>query len=393
MRSAVAPDSPQAWLVVVATFLSTFTVFGIAYSFGAFFDSMAEDFGTGKGATALMFSITTAWYFGLGLVSGRAGDRFGPRPLLVVGAAALGVGLLATSRVSSIWLGYATYGIGAGTAVACAYVPMVAAVSGWFVRRRTSALGVAVAGIGVGTLVVAPLSERLIEEFGWRTAYVVLGLGGATLLLIASLGARRPPAVAAAAPPSPLRAITRRPSFLIMYASSLLLSLSLFVPFVFLKDYAEEQGITSGRAAALVGFIGAASIVGRLGMGALGSRLGALRLMQGSFAVIAASFVVWLVAGDSYALLVVFTIVLGVGYGGFIALSPAVVAAFYGTVGLGAILGALYTSAAIGGLIGPPAAGEIIDRTSYSTTITVALAVTAASTAVLLMLPRSRPNS
>ena len=52
--------------VVAATFISTFTVFGVVYSFGAFFDSMAEEFGTGKGATALMFSVTTAWYFGLG---------------------------------------------------------------------------------------------------------------------------------------------------------------------------------------------------------------------------------------------------------------------------------------------------------------------------------------
>ncbi len=41
---------------MAAAFLSMFTVFGIVYSFGAFFDSMAKDFGTGKGATALMFS-------------------------------------------------------------------------------------------------------------------------------------------------------------------------------------------------------------------------------------------------------------------------------------------------------------------------------------------------
>ena len=86
---------------------------------------------------------------------------------------------LATSRVQSIWVGYVTYGLGVGIAVACAYVPMVATVGAWFVRRRTTALGVAVAGIGVGTLVLAPLSERLIDAYGWRTAYVVLGIGGA----------------------------------------------------------------------------------------------------------------------------------------------------------------------------------------------------------------------
>ena len=51
-------DSWRGWVVVAAAFFSTFTVFGIAYSFGAFFSSMATEFGAGKGATSLMFSIT-----------------------------------------------------------------------------------------------------------------------------------------------------------------------------------------------------------------------------------------------------------------------------------------------------------------------------------------------
>lgn len=383
---AAGLDSRRAWGVVAAAFLSMFTVFGIAYSFGAFFDSMAEEFGTGKGATALMFSITTCWYFVLGLVSGKLGDRFGPRPVLVAGALLLGAGLLATSRVSSIWLGYVTYGALVGSAVACAYVPMVAAVGGWFVRRRTTALGIAVAGIGVGTLVVAPLSERLIEAHGWRTAYMVLGVTGAAALLIASLGAHRPP-IDIEQPPVEMARIARERGFVVMYAATFLVSLGLFVPFVFIADYAEGEGIGSGPAAALVGIIGAASVVGRLGLGALGSRWGSTRSMQASFALLTGSFLLWLFAGGSYPMLVVFTVVMGVGYGGFIALAPAVAASLFGTVGLGTILGALYTAAGIGGLAGPPLAGTLIDTVSYTAAIVAAMALSAAATVVLVALP------
>jgi len=373
-------------VVVAAAFLSTFVAFGIVYSFGAFFDSMAEDFGTGKGATALMFSITTAWYFGLGLVSGKAADRFGPRPVLLVAGAVLGVALLLTSRVGSIWVGYVTYGVGVGIAVACAYVPMVATVGAWFLRRRTAALGVAVAGIGVGTLVVAPLSNRLIDAYGWRTAYVVLGIGGAALLLVASFGASRPP-VTLVQEPVQLGRVIRERGFVILYVSTALVSASLFVPFVFIKDYAGEHGIDSGPATALVSVIGASSVVGRLGLGGLGTRLGATRLMQLSFAVMTASFLIWLTAGGSYGRLVVFAIVMGVAYGGFIALAPAVAAGLFGTVGLGAILGALYTAAAIGGLVGPPIVGALIDHVSYGAGIVLAMVITAASTLVLFTLP------
>jgi predicted MFS family arabinose efflux permease len=288
--------------------------------------------------------------------------------------------------VQSIWVGYVTYGLGVGIAVACAYVPMVATVGSWFVRRRTTALGVAVAGIGVGTLVLAPLSERLIDAHGWRTAYVVLGVGGAGLLVVASFGAHRPPrgpAQTAAA----LREVVRERGFVILYASCLLLSTALFVPFVFIKSYATDEGIDAGPAATLVGIIGASSVLGRLGLGALGSRLGATRLMQLSFAVLTASFLLWLGAGDSYPMLVLFAVVMGVAYGGFIALAPAVTAGLFGTIGLGAILGALYTAAGIGGLIGPPIVGAVIDASSYTVGIVVAMALSAASTVVLLTLP------
>ena len=126
---------------------------------------------------------------------------------------------------------------------------------------------------------------------------------------------------------------------------------------MFIKSYATDHGIPDSQAAALVGIIGASSVVGRLGLGGLGARLGATRLTQISFVVLTASFLLWLAAGDSYAMLVAFAIVMGVAYGGFIALTPAVAAGLFGTVGLGAVLGALYTAAGVGGLVGPPLIG------------------------------------
>jgi MFS family permease len=386
-------DSGRSWVVVAAAFISTFTVFGVVYSFGAFFDSMAAEFEIGRGATALMFSITTALYFTLGLVTGRMADRFGPRPVVITGAIALGLGLIITSRVNSIWTGYATYGVGVGIAAACGYVPMVATVGGWFERKRTLALGLAVSGIGAGTLVFAPIANALIEAYGWRTAYVILGISGTSLLLIASLGAFRPP-IPVGSSRVDLRLIIRNRSFLSLYAASLMASMALFVPFVFIKSYATERGIDSGLAATLVGIIGASSIIGRLGIGALGTRWSTTTLMQSSFAVMTLSYLLWLFADGAYVVLVIFAIVMGVGYGGFIALSPAVVATLFGTVGMATILGAVYTSAGLGGLIGPPIAGEIIDRVSYPAGIIFALVMTGLGTLALLALPRAaRPTS
>ena len=374
-------DSAAGWVVVAATAISTFAVFGVVYSFGAVFTAIRDEFGVGKGQAALFFSITTFIYFILGVFTGRLADRYGPRPVLLVGAVAMGAGLFLTSLVNNIIVGYLTYGIGAGIGVGCAYVPMVAAVGGWFERDRTKAMGVAVAGIGVGTLVGAPLAKQLVVSYGWRTTFVALGVGSAALLALASIGARRPPGTGAQEAPPPLRLLLRDHRFTWLYTSMTFLSAGLFVPMIYLDDYLEAQGKTGG--ALLIGIIGATSVVGRLALGAVGAKVDLLKLYQSCVAALGASYVIWIFAGANYTTLVIFALCMGAAYGGWIALSPAVTAYLFGPVGLGGVLGALYTSAGIGGLIGPPVIGVVIDGTNYETAIGLAIAFSAISLVLL----------
>jgi len=386
-------DSSTGWLVAGATFLSTFTVFGVAYSFGSFFRPMADEFGADRGAIALVFSITTLLYFGLGVVSGRAADRFGPRPVLLIGAVTMVIGLLITSRVQSITAGYVTYGVGVGVGVACGYVPMVATVGAWFERYRSAAVGFAVAGIGVGTLVVAPLTERLINRVGWRDTYVVLAVTAAVLLVLASFGARRPPA--AVSGPGPIRLLEQIRSsraFAVLFLAILFTSIGLFVPFVFMADYVAERAI-DGSGGLIVGLIGLCSVVGRLGLGALAGRWSPIGLFYGSLATMAASYLIWFGAADRFWPLVIFAVVLGVAYGGFIALSPVVAAQLFGTVGLGGILGALYAAAGIGGFIGPPVAGAMIDRIGYPPTLLATSLISSLGAAMFFLMKTSDERS
>ena len=98
------------------------------------------------------------------------------------------------------------------------------------------------------------------------------------------------------------------------------------------------------------------------------------------------SFVIWIVADTNYPLLIAFTVVLGVSYGGIIALSPAVVAQLFGTLGMGGVLGALYTANGLGGLIGPPTIGQIIDSSGHTAAQWTALGSGLLGTALLTRL-------
>jgi MFS family permease len=166
------------------------------------------------------------------------------------------------------------------------------------------------------------------------------------------------------------------------------------VPFVFVGQYAKERGVGSVAAAVLVGVLGGASVLARIGFGSAVRRFGSVRLYRTSFVLIATSFLVWLVAGSSYLALIGFALVLGIGYGGFVALSTIVLAERFGVIGLGSIMGLFYTTQGLGGLIGPPAAGWLIDRTdSYRPALIICWALAMTAWLILRPLPVAADGS
>lgn len=383
-------DGGRAWLMAGAGFVACFVAFGVAYSFGAFFKPIAHEFGASRAQTSALFAITGALYSLLGLGTGYLSDRYGPRRVVMAGAVAMAAGLLGAASVHRLWLSCASYGLGVGIGVACAYVPMVALVGGWFSRNRNIALGIAVSGIGAGTLVCSPASAKLIDRYGWREAYVILSVASLVLLSGCAM-VSRPPPLGAAAPRGHLGNLSRSPDFIRLYLACLLSSVTIYIPFVYLPDFAQSLGLREVVAAGLVGIIGAASVAGRLSFGMIADRTGILTLFKGSMLVLALSYIVWPVA-RGYPMLLLFALVMGSAYGGLVSLTPAVVAELFGIEGLGAMLGALYTSSAISALAGPPLAGFVIDEGgSYSWAAALAAGAGLAAFAFLLQLKSVQP--
>ena len=87
--------------------------------------------------------------------------------------------------------------------------------------------------------------------------------------------------------------------------------------------------------------------------GLLGDRAGVEVGLQVSALGLAGGLVLWWSAGSNPVLVTLFAVVFGLAHGGYVALFPAVAAARYGASGLGRRLGLLYTSAALGGFLGP----------------------------------------
>ncbi len=280
---------------------------------------------------------------------------------MVAGALLMGAGLILTARVHYFPLVFLTYGLGAGSAVACVYVPSVAAVGEWFKLRRDIALGIAISGIGCGTLVGATVAAVLIGRYGWRSTLEIFGVVSAALLLVCAALIATPPVVSSKASIG-VMAKLRTASFALLYAGLFFSGIAIFISFVYLPEFAIKDGATRVAAAGLVGYIGASSVVGRLGLNALAPRFGLTSVFQVSYATLLVSFIFWL-GGHSYTSLVWYSLVMGVAYGGIVAMSPAMLAQFFGVEGLGELFGFLLTALGLAAVAGPPLAGLMIDLT------------------------------
>ena len=394
------------WLVVLAAFAVTFFGFGSAYTFSAFVEPLQRDFGASRGSVSLVFSLAGFLYFGLGIVSGPLADRFGSRRLAVAGMILTGLGLAAASAARSLLEVYAAYGLGVGLGVGCAYVPAIGAVQRWFVRRRGFASGLAVSGIGFGTLLMPPLASLLIEMLGWRGAYLVLGglaatIGAALAVLIENdprdrgLGPdgdpRQSDAPTVRREGTSVREAIRSRRFIGLYASCLICSFGVFVPFVHLVPYARDHGVAPSSAVLLLGAIGVGSTAGRFFLGGLADRMGRQFSLVLMFAGMALALVTWVVSVDIWSL-AAFAFLYGVFYGGWVAVLPAVVMDYFGGRNVSSIIGVLYTSVAFGTLVGPSAAGFAFDLNhSYTLPIMASASTNIVAAVIVAAMSRATP--
>jgi OFA family oxalate/formate antiporter-like MFS transporter len=363
------------WIVVLASFAVTFVGFGSVYTFSAFLEPLQRDFDASRGSVSLVFSLAGFLYFGMGVISGPLADRWGARPLVIAGMLLVGAGFVLASMARTLLEVYLAYGLGVGLGVGCAYVPAVAVVQRWFVKRRGFASGLAVSGIGVGTLVMPPLASWLIEAVGWRGAYLALGgltaiVGAGMSLLIANDPRDKGTGPDGAtvdmdAPMAPLAGVSvgraiRSPQFACLYVACLISSFGVFVPFVHLVPYALDHQVSPSSAVLLIGAIGIGSTVARFCLGTIADRMGRQPFLLAMFVGMAAALGVWAVATGFWPL-AAFAFLFGLFYGGWVAILPAVIMDHFGGRNVSAILGILYTSAAIGTLVGPSAAGFMFD--------------------------------
>ena len=379
--------------------------YGIWYAYSVILVALLAEFGWSRSVLAGAFSVFTLVHGAVNPVIGALCARAGPLRVTAAGGVAMGLALFADSFISTPLELYLLFGVATALAVAAGgWVPALVHVQREYQDRVGLAVGIVSSGVGVGMLVVVPLTQVLIDAFGWRTAFRVLALIAVAWIVPASLWLMRQPRnrgqnrgqspieqnqeESGSDPKSgsdpTLREAARTETFWLLLAAFFFGNLASQTLHVHQVAYLVDHGLAAIVAASVVGVVGLASIAGKTGGGWLSDRIEREVVYVSGIAIMAASALVLLALGaapsrwGAYG----YAVLLGVGYSVTAALTPVMVSDRYSGRHFGAIVGMGLLAAAVGSAIGPWAAGRLYDATgSYTAAFLIASACAVAAAA------------
>jgi len=390
------PRIYYGWIIVAVSFITLFLALGIRYSFSVFFIAVLEEYGWGRGETAGAFSLAMVVHGLFAPVTGTLVDRLGPRKLFPLGAGFLIVGLVAASRIRTLWHLYLYFGVVVAIGVnTLSYAPHMSLIPKWFIRKRGLASGLVLAGIGMGAMVLLPATEYIIDSLGWRSAFIVLAvLVLCVIVPLTLVFQRRSPEEVGQFPdgreggspllmnPSKEASESSPRSSLVMkqwtVSAALVTSSFWYVSFtVFCNGFVinlllvhqavhmVDMGYSPILAASLVGLVGFIGSLGGIGWGFISDRMG--REVANTFGGLAAfsgvlSFLFLDHASSSW-LLYGYVVLYGLGFGSFGPMTATATGDLFPGNALGRILSIQSIGFGMGGALGAYAGGYFYDTT------------------------------
>lgn len=394
------------WRVVLALFAAISAIATAVSAFGVFLPVLSTAFGWSRGAVSVALSINLLVGGVAAFAVASVADRHGPRGVLALTISIGAVGLVLTSRIEALWHFYLSYGVMVGIGFSSLYVLTTATVSRWFVERRGLALSVVLSGFNMGWLIGGPVAAFLIDGWGWRTAYVVLGLIVASIGLPACLWVRYPEhaepsrgdprrrrAETSSVVGVSLRSALADRRLWLLEAGWFLTGLVFMMVTVHCVPFARDQGLPLERASFLLTAYGFGSAAGRLLSGVIADRFGTSTTMYGCVGVQALALGV-LVGGPPAWGLAVALVAFGVGAAGADMATVKVVPEVFGLAALASVMSVLSLGWRSGAALGPAGAGFLYDLTrSYTIPFAAGLVLLALSAFLFRLVTRSAGSS
>jgi OFA family oxalate/formate antiporter-like MFS transporter len=215
------------WGQLVIGIVCMAMIANLQYGWTLFVNPIADKHGWSRAAIQVAFTIFVLTETWLVPIEGYLVDKFGPRPVVLVGGILCGIGWVLNSMADSLTLLYVAAAVG-GVGAGAVYGTCVGNALKWFPDRRGLAAGLTAAGFGAGSaLTIIPISA-MIKSSGYEAAFLYFGIGQGLVVFALAWLLGRPPEHSRAGSTSanvqqsrrdykPME-VVRQPVFWVMYA-------------------------------------------------------------------------------------------------------------------------------------------------------------------------------
>jgi MFS family permease len=359
----------------VGSFCYGFGISPMYYSWGFFLPEMRADFALSETQSGLVFSVFSWIYHLVGPLVGFAMGRWGIRSVVSVGSLVGVVGFWMMSRADSFADCLFGYGVLGGLAIGFSTIlPGQTLASNWFVRYRARALAVVLAGGAVvGFVVNKYFGPFMVQNFSWRTGWLVIAGISAVVALVAAIFIRSTPEEMgqhpdgiepeqgagenAPAATSDFEAdrwtagsAVRTYQFYVLVALSVAYGVPWSIISVYGRLHLEALGFATAVAGSILGARVLVSLLGRLS--ALGGDYVSPQKLLGTVLLIEGLGSAGLLVARTPAMAYLSVVLVGLGFGAAYVSIPVAYSAFYGRRAFGATVGARF---ALTGMISPAA--------------------------------------
>ena len=163
------------WLIVALSFTTMAIAGSIVATFPVFYVAFLEEFHWSRADAAFGFSVSMVTFALSAGVIGAMVDRWGPRIVIPSGICVLCLSLILMTQIDSLPKLYFFYGFFVALGITLiGFIPTSTVISSWFLKRRSTAMGIALSGRSCGSVLMVPFAAFLISLYGWRSTYLIL---------------------------------------------------------------------------------------------------------------------------------------------------------------------------------------------------------------------------
>jgi MFS family permease len=365
-------DSRHALYRLLMTLVITTLGCSPMYVVAVVLPAVQAEFGVGRADASLPYTVRMVC-FGLGgIAMGRLADRIGIQKVLWLGSVAIVLGFLAAGMAPNIWLFIVAHGLLLGLlGSSTTFAPLLADTSLWWDKRRGVAVAVCASGNYLAGSIWPTLTQWGVEQWGWRSAYIVLGLVCGLGMAALAFGMRqRPPLLGPTVVSASGQALTsERPFGMSVGAAQAWLCLAglsccvaMAMPQVHIVAYCADLGFGAARGAEMLSLMLACGIASRLVSGVICDRIGGMRTLMLGSALQGIALMMFL-PFDGLVPLYLVSAMFGLFQGGIVPSYAIIVREHFPAKEAGARTGTIIMATLVGMALGGWLSGKIFDVT------------------------------